>query len=339
MELWPAEKASEWHHSKKWILGFNYVTSTAVNSTEMWQDESFDAAAVERELALASRCGYNSCRVFLQYLVWREEGDVFLRNFERFLGIAHKNGITVLPIFFDDCAFSGKEPFLGKQDPPEPGIHNSGWTASPGFAIAGDPVSEKSLRAYVQTLVNLYKDDKRIIAWDLYNEPGNSGREEKSLSLLTKTFAWARDCNPSQPLTSGIWAWKAYDFACAGLSDIISFHDYGKLEDTKKRVQSLKHYGRPLLCTEWLHRPNGNTIESHLPLYKSEGIGTYHWGLVNGKTQTHLNWDKTKNAAGETALWQHDIFTGDLEAYSERETALIRELGGLQDPRAEAPAR
>jgi hypothetical protein len=328
MTIWSTEKANQWYKEKKWILGFNYVTSTAVNSTEMWQNESFDAGAVERELALASRCGYNSCRVFLQYLVWREEGKVFEGNFERFLGIAGKNNITVLPIFFDDCAFAGKEPFLGEQDEPRPGIHNSGWTPSPGFTAADDPACEESLKSYVQSLVKAHGDDGRIIAWDLYNEPGNSGREGKSLDLLTKTFAWARDCNPGQPLTSGIYVWKDYDLACAGLSDIISFHDYGNAENTKTRIKSLKQYGRPLLCTEWLHRPKGNTIEGHLPLYKAEHIGTYHWGLVNGKTQTHLNWDKSKNTAEGTPLWQHDIFTGDLKPYSEKETAFIKELSG-----------
>jgi hypothetical protein len=326
--LWSTEKANEWYRKKPWILGFNYVTSTAVNSTEMWQNESFDAAAVERELSLASGYGYNSCRIFLQYLVWREEGDVFLRNFERFLGIARKNAITVLPILFDDCAFAGKEPFLGKQDAPKPGIHNSGWTPSPGFTVADDPACDGSLKSYVQSLVKAHRDDERIIAWDLYNEPGNSGREGKCLPLLTKTFAWARDCNPSQPLTSGIYLWKDFDLACAGLSDIISFHDYEGIETTKQRIQSVKQYGRPLLCTEWLHRPNKNTIETHMPLYKSENIGVYHWGLVNGKTQTYLNWDKSKNTAEGTPLWQHDIFTRDLKPYSEKETALIKELSG-----------
>jgi hypothetical protein len=329
MTVWSTEKANAWYKTKKWILGFNYVTSSAVNSTEMWQDESFDAPAMERELALASRYGYNSCRVFLPYLVWREEGDVFLRNFERFLGIAHANGITALPIFFDDCNFVGKEPYLGKQDDPRPGVHNSGWTPSPGSAIADDPACEESLKAYVQTLVKAHKDDERIIAWDLYNEPGNRNREGKSIPLLTKTFAWARECDPAQPLTTGIWAWKDFDLVCADLSDIISFHDYGDMNTTNERIEKARKYGRPVLCTEWLNRPVGNTIESHLPVYKSENIGTYHWGLVNGKTQTWLSWDKSKNTAeGTTAVWQHDIFTPDLKPYSEKETALIKETSG-----------
>ena len=144
--IWPTEKANSWYKSKGWILGFNYVPSTAVNSTEMWQSESFDAPTMERELAAASQCGYNSCRVFLQYLVWKHEGDKFLANLECFLDICKRNGITVLPLFFDDCAFAGREPYFGKQDDPKPGIHNSGWTPSPGFTAADDPSCQENLK-------------------------------------------------------------------------------------------------------------------------------------------------------------------------------------------------
>jgi endo-1,4-beta-mannosidase len=329
--IWSTDKANEWYKGKGWILGFNYLPSTAVNSTEMWQAESFDVSTIEKELRLASECGYNSCRVFLQYLVWKHEGAAFLKNFERFLEIAGKNAITVLPIFFDDCAFSGKEPRMGKQDEPIPGIHNSGWTASPGFTIADDPASEPSLKSYVQTLVSKYKNDSRIIAWDLYNEPGNSNREDKCLPLLKKTFEWARECDPSQPLSAGVYLWKDFDLSVIELSDIISFHDYNNIEITKDRIKMLKQYNRPLLCTEWLHRPNGSAIESHMPLYKSENIGIYNWGLVNGKTQTHLNWDKEKNKNGGPSEWQHDIFTKDLKPYSAGEVAFIKKISGKFD--------
>ena len=326
--IWSIEKANSWYASKGWILGFNYVTSTAINSTEMWQSESFDASVIEREMAAASQYGYNSCRVFLQYLVWRHEEVKFLDNFEHFLLICGKYNISVLPIFFDDCAFSGREPYLGKQDDPKPGIHNSGWTASPGFTIADDPSYRESLKLYVQTIVKKYKDDPRIIVWDIYNEPGNSGRKEKSHSLLKNAFAWARECDLSQPLTAGIWAYEDYDLVSADLSDVISFHDYSEMETTQKHISLLKQYSRPMLCTEWLHRPNKNTIETHMPMYRSEKIGIYQWGLVNGKTQTNLNWDKEKNKNGAPAIWQHDIFSKDLKPYSDEEVNLIKKLSG-----------
>jgi hypothetical protein len=42
-------------------------------------------------------------------------------------------------ILFDDCAFSGKQPFVGTQAKPIPNIHNSAWKPSPGTEFSLDP--------------------------------------------------------------------------------------------------------------------------------------------------------------------------------------------------------
>ena len=42
MPVWSVEQAQEWYKTIPWQVGFNYVTSTAVNSIEMWQSETFD---------------------------------------------------------------------------------------------------------------------------------------------------------------------------------------------------------------------------------------------------------------------------------------------------------
>ena len=76
-----------------------------------------------------------------------------------------------------------------------------------------------------------------------------------------------------QPLTSGIWLgdWSAPDLlspiqrAQTGLSDVISFHNYGVAEDFVTRVKWLKAFGRPLLCTEFMARPAGSTFQAILP--------------------------------------------------------------------------
>jgi len=146
--IWSVEKANEWYKKAGWRFGFNYVPSTAVNSTEMWQSESFDIETINMELAVAAETGYNSCRVFLQFLVWDTECDRFLTNLGKFISTADKHGISVMPILFDDCAFSNSEPYIGKQQEPVPGVTNSGWTASPGSRIADDPASIKRLEAY-----------------------------------------------------------------------------------------------------------------------------------------------------------------------------------------------
>ena len=223
--MWSKEKIWKWYEAQPWIVGFNYVPSNAVNSTEMWQKESFDIALIEKELRAAAEIGYNTCRVFLQYIVWKAEREDFFQCFEAFLDCAAKCGIRVMPILFDDCAFAFKEPYLGKQDDPVPGIHNSGWTPSPGFLNADSEEEQDLLKEYVIDFVGRYGEDDRILLWDLYNEPGNSDRKEKCERLLRNAFAWARSCEPKQPLTSGVWVFQEFDEICAELSDMVSFHD------------------------------------------------------------------------------------------------------------------
>jgi len=328
---WTEQQANDWYAKTGWLAGFNYVTSSAVNATEMWQVETFDPASIRRELSLAAQYSYNTCRVFLPFLVWHTQRESFMRNLELFLSIAAENNISVMPILFDDCAFAGKEPYMGKQDAPIPGVSNSGWTPSPGPRIADDPQMEPALAAYVHDIIGTYANDARVLVWDLYNEPGGSDRNDKSLPLLGKVFQWARAAKPMQPLTACVWVYQDYDFAAAELSDVVSYHDYGDIAQSEERLRRLRQYRRPLLCTEWLCRQFGNTFASHLPFYQRENIGTYHWGLVLGKTQTNLHWSTMLGGTPEPnpAIWQHDIFHPDYTPYDAAELVILRQARGL----------
>ncbi len=326
MSVWSSEQAWEWYQKIPWQVGFNYVTSTAVNSTEMWQSETFDEESIRRELGWAGRCGYNSLRVFLPYIVWETEGSDFLRHFEMFLQIAAENGLSVMPILFDDCAFDGgQDPYYGKQPDPIPGKHNSRWTPSPGFRIADDLHKQPMLRAYVHAVVGAYAKDERILAWDLYNEPGNTNRHNEALPLLVNVFRWARECEPTQPLTSGPWRTGVYDstfHAMMELSDVLSFHSYSDAETTiSKCIEPLETYNKPMFVTEWLCRQGNNTMETHLPLWAERKISCWHWGLVVGKTQTNL-W----GGADKCDPWQHDTLYADGTPYRSEEFDLLREL-------------
>ena len=323
---WTEQQANDWYKQHEWIMGFNYVPSTAVNSTEMWQGDTYDRETIKRELNWAAQAGYNSCRIFLQYILWENQRDIFMANFTDFCNIAESYGLSVMPILFDDCAFAGKEPYLGVQDAPRHGVHNSGWTPSPGPSIASDPTKEQSLRSYVHDVIGTFKDNKQIIVWDLYNESGNTEYKGKVLHLMGKAFEWAREIAPSQPLTACVWLYQDFDYACAELSDIVTFHDYLLPEKSAANIEVMKKYNRPMMCTEWLNRGAGNTFETHLPLYKGENIGTYHWGLVLGKTQTNLNGDTVLGEPdANPAVWQHDMFYADGTQYRAEEFALIKQ--------------
>ena len=114
------------------------------------------------------------------------------------------------------------------------------------------------------------------------------------------------------------------DEACILLSDIVSFHDYNAMPRTLQTLEILEGYGRPLLCSEWLHRPRENTFYSHLPLYKEKRVAIFNWGMVAGKTQTYLDWNRAINPLeGMPELWQHDILNTDLTPYRPEEVAFI----------------
>jgi Cellulase (glycosyl hydrolase family 5) len=215
--------------------------------------------------------------------------------------------------------------------------------------ILADNAKQDALKPYVTDVIKRYAKDKRVLAWDLFNEPdnlnGNSygplelkNKDEMSVRLVRHSFDWARAAGPTQPLTVCLWAGPPWDKpetlnqvhrAAIELSDVISFHDYGKPDAMQNRIHQLRKYGRPLLCTEYMARGNGSTFEAILPLLKKEKIAAYCWGLVDGKTQTKYPWATWQMPIlGEPHPWHHDIFHTDGKPYREDEVALIRKLTG-----------
>jgi len=159
-------------------------------------------------------------------------------------------------------------------------------------------------------------------------------------------FEWARSVNPSQPLTSGVWHhdhWEDLEHLNAvektqlTQSDVVSFHDYSWLEIFEARAKSLAVYGRPLICTEYMARGAGSTIDTVLPVAKRMDIGMINWGFVNGKTQTDMPWDSWQRpyTLRPPVVWHHDLLRPDGTAYRTREIAIIKALSAA--PRKAVP--
>jgi Glycosyl hydrolase family 10 len=345
-ERWTPSQASAWYQGKRWLVGANFIPSIAINQLEMWQADSFDPETIDRELGFAESLGFDSVRVFLHDLPWKQDRDGFLRRMDRFLEIADRHHIGVLFVIFDGVWDPNPRP--GEQRDPRPHVHNSGWVQSPGAAILSDPTRQDELREYVRGVVSRFRDDGRVDAWDVFNEPdnrneGSYGKEElkdkpaKAALLLKKAFGWAREADPSQPLTAGLWMgpWpdeeslSSIETLMLEESDVISFHSYDPLSEVRKRVEELKRYGRPILCTEYMARPQGSRFDPVLAFFKSQGVSAYNWGLVSGKTQTIYPWDSWKKRyTAEPKVWFHDVFRPDGSPYDPAEVAYIRKVTG-----------
>jgi len=326
--VWPVAKAQAWYRAHAWMSGVNFIPSTAVNQLEMWQAATFDPATIDRELGWAEGLGFNMVRVFLHSQAWQQDGAGFKKRVQQYLALADKHHLQTIFVFFDDCW--NKAPHPGPQPEPRPGVHNSGWVQDPGDPASRDSLTFSKLKPYVQDVLTTFRADKRIVLWDLYNEPGNSEKRTASLPLVRNVFAWARQVNPTQPLTSGIWAWDftALNALQIGSSDIVTYHNYEEEAWHLRVIQLLKTTGRPLICTEYMARTRNSRFATIMPLLKRENVGAISWGLVEGKTNTKYAWEAPLPDGGEPKEWFHDIFWRDGRPYNSEEVELLRKLNG-----------
>ncbi|MEO3404187.1 cellulase family glycosylhydrolase [Mucilaginibacter sp. CAU 1740] len=327
-QVWSQQKAKTWYAQQQWLVGADFIPSTAINQLEMWQADTFDPKTIDKELGYAQGIGMNVMRVFLHHLAWEQDPEGFKKRIDQYLAVSSKHGVKTMFVFFDDCW--NKVPKIGKQPEPKPGIHNSGWMQDPGQPASDNAANSPVLEKYVKDVLKRFANDKRVLLWDLYNEPGNSDKGSRSLPLLKSVFKWARQVNPSQPISAGVWRWDLEElnkFQIAN-SDIVTYHDYTPENEHLKTVQFLKMNGRPLICTEYMARPRNSLFGTVLPMLKKENVGAINWGFVSGKTNTIYAWDTPMPDGNEPKVWFHDIFRKDGTAYIPEETNLIKKLTG-----------
>ena len=372
---WSAEKANQWYAKLPWLVGCNYYPATAINQIEMWQASTFDPAAIDKELALAASIGFNTLRVYLHDLVWADDEKGLYDRMDRFLAICGKHGIRPFFVFFDDCHYP--EPKLGPQPLPVKGWHNSGWRNCPARDLALRFAEGKAadaevarLKGYVQKTMRRFKDDGRVLFWELYNEPGRGNGEdgemagaggskssigEKSNKLVHASWVWAREANPSQPICSNT-AGSVGQVNIAinrANSDIHSIHSYAPPAGLERVINEYKKDGRPVIVTEWLARTNGSTVQACLPVLKKHKVGAVNWGFVSGKSGTIWPWSSrtgpdgkklnlnAKRARGEIVkpgdpfpepkLWFHDLFRIDGTPFDQAEIDLFKKLTGERE--------
>lgn len=345
-----------------WLRGCNYHPSNCMGFLDMFQNHDFEAhlACADEELALAHKLGFNSIRFLLNFNVWRMEHNDLLKHFDAYLELCEKHGMTAIVMLACDCCVPKGKTYT----PPQMGerIPEWGWhggkkhsafvdTVEMGDHLLDLPEYRDLYYAFAKEIISLHKNDPRICVWDLYNEPGNSNRDEVTLPHLKKFFEIAREIDPSQPLTACLWRWSEEDFqnptACARFclenADVITYHNYENMEKNVKIIRFLRKYGRPILNTEWMARPMGSTVFDLFPLFYLENVGCFNWGLVAGKSQYfecwNNLWDRYEAGTDTTTdfrLWFHDLYRPSHRPYDPKETELIRRICDLAEEDSKA---
>lgn len=346
---WTQQEIWDWYNARPWVMGVNYCCSVCAGS-ELWQDDLHDEVmqTVRRELDLMQEIGINGVRIFLPMNFWYHQRERFFDKLDALLGELDARGMTLMPVIFDDCIGFNKPETLTPPLPTgwRPYVigHHSGQKANPftgeknkmGYCPWDDEENRPVLREYLTALITRFGKDERIYAWDLWNEPGNTNRDDTSIPYLEEAFALARSLDPVQPLTAGVWRYyknpdeplEKIALKVVELSDIITFHMYGRFEKVKMVVDHMAQFGRPMMNTEWLNRVLDNMMQDNLPLYHDKRIGSYSWGLVAGKMQHYLPWDNLYIDDPSLPLrrWQHDLFDVYHTPYDPEEIELMKKL-------------
>lgn len=336
---WTPQRAHRWHTAQGWLVGANYITSTAVNQLEMFAAETFDARRIDTELGWARAAGFNAVRVFLHDQLWATDQRGFQYRLAQFVAIAARHRIKPIFVFFDSCW--DPLPQAGRQRPPRPGVHNSRWVQSPGAERIDDRRYRRTLYDYVTGVMTQFRYDSRILGWDVWNEPDNPAPQYRGVErpdkldrvaeLLPQVFSWARSVDARQPLMSAVWEGSIPGSAIIATqlanSDVVSFHSYATPSIFTEQILQLSTLGRPILCTEYLARPFGNTIDRILPIMKRHNVGAFNWGFVAGKTQTYLPWDSWNHPYRKVPkVWFHDLVYPDGRPYRKIEILAISNL-------------
>ena len=178
---WPEQQANAWYAQQPWLVGSNYIPKSAINQLEMWQEPTFDPQQIDTELGWAESLGMNTMRVFLHDLLWQEDPVGFQQRIDQLLDHrlppSHPPDLRALRLLLGPSA--------------------SSWSAAPAdsrraqFRLGPEsrrrqrwptPINIPRLKEYVQGVIGAFAKDDRILAWDLWNEPGadNAGSYAKT---------------------------------------------------------------------------------------------------------------------------------------------------------------
>eukprot|EP00947_MAST-08B_sp_MAST-8B-sp1_P003672 g3672.t1 len=287
------------------VRGVNYVPSYSSNPIETWMD--YDEATIERELGYAHALGLNAIRVFLHMFPWAADRQAFLSKVEHLVAASSKRGLQPLLVLLDDDFYdvanvttvAEMAAFVS-----EPANYRGGvrWMANPGMLVlgAGAPGNWPLVHEYLADVVGAHAGDRRLLGWDVMNEPS---RHAGWAGGLTRFVAAA--VNATVKLAGGVPATvDQYAGVPANLaSDLetaLSYHSYwhyGKWQDCAGSVGDVQSFqeangaaylkaaaalDKPVLVSEF------GQSDCYCPAatgFQAAGVGWIAWELITSHDQ------------------------------------------------------
>ena len=289
------------------LVGSNYTPAYAVNQVQFWHD--FRPEVVEKELAAAHQYfGISTLRVYMHNINFDEEKAVFLANLEKFLVLCDKHGIRPGLVFFDDCHREDGI-FLDRPTTPIKGYHNGRWAQCPQKRER-DPENLEKFKPYVEEVVRAHRTDKRVLWWEIFNEPAAGAEYSRRLSAAG--YQWAKEVKPIQPVLT---CYKGKDgWTDTDVTDIVDAHIYRWDPPAWDRLAST-NIKKGTVFTEagarWYapRRSNGEPCEvmNWLQRRRASGQSTpgvyLCWELMVGNSNCRWYWGTKPDSPEPTVPW------------------------------------
>jgi hypothetical protein len=150
--------------------GTVYIPARAYNAFQTWRD--YDPRVTQRDTQYARSLHLNAFRLWLSYEFWRQNREAFRQGFEDLLETCSARGIRVMPVLFEGVGVEPTPANLADTSPLK-----ASAVLSPSSEIVDDSRQWKGPREYVDWFMGLYRNDHRLLAIEVQNEPHTVARE------------------------------------------------------------------------------------------------------------------------------------------------------------------
>lgn len=272
------------------IKGAVYFPARAYNAYQTFLD--FDYRELERDFGYARKAGINSLRIFMSYDYYLTNENDFFAKFDRMLQCAERYKIRVMPVLFEDCGIEYTMESARDRNP-----FTAVCVRSPGKKTEQDPKLFPAVNPYLDEFMGKYKDDLRILAIEIMNEPHAANH---NLEFARYIGEYVKERRGRIPLTFGCIS-LLHNLYFSDITDIYQFHDnfpssvkeFAEGLEQAKIVQSI--INKPCWITEWqrlrLQGPgwdkNDIPKEDKVPALSSlaqavynSGLGNFFWSLM-----------------------------------------------------------
>ena len=259
-----------------YLRGFNYTPSYAYNYFEEWPN--FEPSIWEKEVPYAKRFGANHLRIWMERDPWQADPNLFLKNVDTALNILGRNGIKMMPTLFNSW-------------------HGLDWEMGGTYLLHVADGNWKRFEPYIESFVGYFKDDPRIVIWDLANEPPvwNRERDKPWINFLAHVYEKIKEIGVNQPITIGTMS-RDNIRILEPCSDVLCCHMYSYTQENidaacDNAVQIALEYNKPLICNEcctgsFNDQERAEIARMSVDALEKRGIGWTAWHLMSGQIVT-----------------------------------------------------